>query len=114
MSSPKRGEVWIAELDPTRDAEMRKRRPVVVISSDALGALPVRLAAPCTTSSLGPSPWRVALAAKKETGLDRDTTVDLMQTRALSTERLTRRLGRLGESEMSEIATAMAVVVEYV
>jgi mRNA-degrading endonuclease toxin of MazEF toxin-antitoxin module len=56
----------------------------------------------------------VALAAKKETGLDRDTTVDLMQTRALSAERLTRRLGRLGESEMSEIATAMAVVVEYV
>ncbi len=114
MSSPRRGEVWIADLDPTQGAEMRKTRPVVIINSDAVGSLPIRLAAPCTTTRLAPAVWRVPVAATKRTGLDRDTTVDLMQTRALSTTRLARRIGHVSESEMSEIAAAMAVVVEYV
>ena len=31
----KRGEIWLVNLDPTIGAEIRKTRPVVVISSDA-------------------------------------------------------------------------------
>jgi mRNA interferase MazF len=35
-----RGDVWKVNLDPTIGAEIRKTRPVVVISSDAVGVLP--------------------------------------------------------------------------
>ena len=34
MANPKRGEIWLVKLNPTRGQEMRKTRPVVVISSD--------------------------------------------------------------------------------
>jgi len=39
---PKRGEVWLVNLDPTVGAEIRKTRPAVVVSSDAVGILPVK------------------------------------------------------------------------
>ena len=43
-----RGEVWVVNLDPTIGAEIRKTRPVVVVSSDAMDALPLKLVAPLT------------------------------------------------------------------
>ncbi len=43
-----RGEIWKVSLDPTVGAEIRKTRPVVVVSSDAVGVLPIKLVAPLT------------------------------------------------------------------
>ncbi len=34
MNSPVRGEIWWADLGPTRGQEINKKRPVVVLSSD--------------------------------------------------------------------------------
>ena len=35
-----RREIWLVNLDPTLGAEIRKTRPVVVVNSDSIGALP--------------------------------------------------------------------------
>jgi mRNA interferase MazF len=45
---PKRGEVWRVEFDPSRGAEIRKRRPAVVVSINAVGKLPLRVVVPIT------------------------------------------------------------------
>lgn len=47
--NPKRGEVWLVNLDPVTGAEIRKTRPVVVLSTDAIRVLPLRLVAPLTS-----------------------------------------------------------------
>lgn len=36
---PRRGEIWWVNLEPTVGSEIRKKRPVVVISSDAINRL---------------------------------------------------------------------------
>ncbi len=46
--TPKRGEVWLVNFDPTVGAEIKKKRPAVVVNSDAVGILPVKLIAPVT------------------------------------------------------------------
>ena len=46
--SPKRGDIWFANFDPTVGAEIKKIRPAVVVSSDSVGKLRVKLAAPST------------------------------------------------------------------
>jgi len=46
MNNANRGEIWLVNLEPTLGAEIRKTRPVVVISSNAIGVLPIRLVAP--------------------------------------------------------------------
>ena len=45
---PKRGEIWLVNFDPTVGAEIKKVRPAVVISSDSVGKLPIKLIAPIT------------------------------------------------------------------
>ena len=44
-----RGEVWLVNLDPALGSEFRKTRPVVIVSSDLLGVLPVHS---CLTADL--------------------------------------------------------------
>ena len=46
MNNVSRGDIWLVNLEPTIGAEIRKTRPVIVVSSDAVGALPIRLVAP--------------------------------------------------------------------
>ena len=41
-----RGEVWRLNLDPTIGAEMRKTRPVVIVSADEIGLLPLKVVVP--------------------------------------------------------------------
>lgn len=113
MSSPKRGELWWAALDPAKGSEMRKTRPVVVVSSDAVGLLPIKIVVPCTGSDLSPKPWRVRLSVADCPGLDKDTTVDVLQMRSLDTQRFENRIGSLNEETMSDIVSAVALVVEY-
>jgi mRNA interferase MazF len=48
-TNPKRGEVWLVQLDPTRGQEIQKTRPAVVISSEMFSSIPIRLIIPVAT-----------------------------------------------------------------
>jgi mRNA interferase MazF len=43
MASPRRGEIWLAGLRPTRGREQSGRRPVLVLSVDFFNAGPADL-----------------------------------------------------------------------
>jgi mRNA interferase MazF len=42
----RRGEIWLVSLDPTTGAEIRKTRPAVIVSDDAIGILPLKVIVP--------------------------------------------------------------------
>jgi len=48
-TNPKRGEVWLVQLDPTRGQEIQKTRPAVVISSEMFSSIPMLLIIPVGT-----------------------------------------------------------------
>ena len=48
-TNPKRGEVWLVQLDPTRGQEIQKTRPAVVISSEMFSSIPMRIIIPVAT-----------------------------------------------------------------
>lgn len=48
MANPKRGEIWLVQLDPTRGQEIQKTRPAVVISSNLFEPIPIRIVIPVT------------------------------------------------------------------
>ncbi len=86
----KRGEVWLATLDPTVGSEIQKTRPVVIVSPDELnGVLRTVIVAPMTTGSR-PAPFRVAVRFKGKAGL-----IVVEQLRAVDRTRLVKRLGVL-------------------
>ncbi|MDT8407841.1 MAG: type II toxin-antitoxin system PemK/MazF family toxin [Methylococcales bacterium] len=63
----KRGEVWIANLNPNKGAEIGKIRPVLVLQDDAMtvGGLPTIVVVPLT-SQFRPNlaPLRIPIAAQ--------------------------------------------------
>jgi mRNA interferase MazF len=44
----RRGEIWLVDFDPAVGGEIRKIRPAVVMSMDAIGRLPLRMVVPIT------------------------------------------------------------------
>lgn len=88
--APKRGEVWLCELNPAVGSEIRKTRPALVVSPDELNDnWPSCIIAPMTTGG-HPYPFRIAC---KFQGTQGHVVID--QIRAVDTARLTKRLGKL-------------------
>ena len=112
--SIKRGEIWLINLDPTLGAEIKKTRPAVVISSDAVGKLPLKVIVPITEwdDAFSASRWHVRLDASKTNGLSKTSAADAFQIRSLSLKRFVKRLGALNAVQLEEIAQAVAIVVD--
>ena len=112
---PKRGEVWRVNFDPTVGTELKKTRPAIVISSDAVGKLPIKLVAPITgwRDAFTDNLWHVRLDPDKRNGLSKVSAVDTLQIRGADTERFVSHLGSVSLKMLDEITAAIAAVIEY-
>jgi mRNA interferase MazF len=112
---PKRGEVWLINFDPTVGAEIRKVRRAVVISSDAVGRLPIKLVAPITSWKpyFASNIWHVRIEPDIANGLAKTSAADALQLRGVDTQRFIRKLGQLSQAAMEEITIAIAAVIDY-
>ena len=99
---PKRGEVVLVALDPTRGSEIRKTRPCVVVSPDEINAyLRTVIVAPLTTG--GPKyPFRVPCRFASRSG---EVVVD--QLRTVDRERVVRHLGRLSPATLAQVLSTL-------
>ncbi len=95
---PRRGDVYLVQLNPTRGSEIRKTRPCLVVSPDELNAhLKTFVVAPLTTGAHR-YPFRVPC---RFAGKDGHIIVD--QVRVVDQERLTKRLGALTEPTLRKV-----------
>ena len=102
---PARGEVWWCEM-----AEIG-RRPVVVLSRDAVIPRHRRaLVAPCTTTIRG-LPSEVLLEPGKDP-VPLPSAVNLDSVESVSVAILVERLGRVADDRMRLICSALAVAVD--
>jgi mRNA interferase MazF len=110
-----RGDIWLVNLDPTVGTEIRKTRPVVVVSSDAIGILPLRLVAPITEwkDYFENNVWHVRLVPHRKNGLTKMSAVDTLQLRGVDTRRFVRKLGQAPPNIMQSIVEAVVTVIEY-
>jgi mRNA interferase MazF len=94
----KQGSIWKIDLDPTIGAEMQKSRPCLILSSDKIGKLPLKVIAPITEykESYRFVPWMVTIEPSKENGLNKISVIDLFQVRSVSQMRL---IGKVGEAD---------------
>lgn len=111
----KRGEIWLVNFEPTIGAEIRKTRPAIVVSSDGVGRLPIKLVAPITDwkPPFAPNIWHVRIDPDPANGLTKPSAVDVLQLRGMDANRFIRRLGEIPLDKMEEIVLAIAAVVEY-
>lgn len=110
----RRGGIWIVSLDPTLGAELRKTRPVVVVNSDAIGVLPIRLVAPLTEwkNYFSQNLWHIRIMPDSINRLSKPSAVDALQLRGVDTQRFIRKIGNVSEDVMRSIVGAIAAVIE--
>ena len=96
---PRRYAVYFADLNPTVGGEIRKVRPVVVVSQDEMNQyLDTVVVCPLTTA-LHPK-WRSRLQVQCA-GKEAEIAVD--QIRAISKQRIGRLLDRLSAEEAAQL-----------
>ena len=113
--NPRRGEVWGVNFNPTIGSEIQKIRPAVVINSDGMRHLSIKLVVPITgwKGHFEGKIWYVRIEPDDTNGLTKNLTVDTMQIRGVDVERFGRKRGRLNVTLMEEITAAIAAIIEY-
>ena len=111
---PKRGEVWIVEMDPARGSELRKTRPVVILSSDNIRSLAVRVVVPVTgwQEPFQFSPWKIKIEPDSRNGLEKLSAADALQVRCVSVDRFLGKRGTLPLALVDEIVDGVHYCLE--
>jgi len=103
----RRGEVWWVDLDPTRGSEIRKTRPAVVLTADALNR--ARRTVVVVPLSTGPTPRPPIVVATASAGAGSVAVCD--QVRAVDKSRLTRRGGQLAMADLRAVEDGVRIVL---
>jgi mRNA interferase MazF len=99
--APRRGELWLAELD--------KLRPVVVLTRDPLGRhLQSVIVGPLTSTVRG---LTTEVALGPEDGSRVSSVVNLDNLQLLDRRRLVRRVGRVRSETLRHVCAAAAVAI---
>jgi mRNA interferase MazF len=106
----RRGEVFIAALDPVIGKEISKTRPVVVVSNDLNNQFAATVTIlPITSMNLGKIyPFEVFLP-KGAGGLPKDSKVKADQIRTLDKARLAKRLGKVDQKQIVAIDKSIKI-----
>jgi len=109
----RQGDIWFADLNPTKGSEQSGKRPVVIVSGDTLNdALPIVIVVPIT-SKIKSYPTCVRLLASQMSGLRKDSEAVPFQIRAIAKERLTERVGRISTGKLRDIIKGLFLALTH-
>jgi len=109
----KRGEIWLADLDPSVGAESKKTRPVVVMARDASNRVVERnrygvvTVIPLTSNTGRVLDFQALIPADGTNGLGVDSKAQAEQMRSLDYQRFIKKVGVLNVEQMSAIEDAV-------
>jgi len=110
----KQGEIWEINLSPTVGAEIKKKRPAVIINDDAIGVLPLRVIVPLTSwkESFSGAVWMVKILPDSDNKLKKVSAIDCFQIRSISTRRFIKKIGFVSSNVLDEIKAAVKAVID--
>ncbi len=109
MVKLKRFEIFLVNLDPTVGSEIKKTRPIVIISPDSmnLSRLKTVIIAPMTSTIKENFPTRIDIAFQDKKGQ-----VALDQLRAIDRSRLIKKLGFLDNEAQLNIRNTLTIMFQ--
>ena len=110
----RQGEIWEINLSPTVGAEIKKKRPAVIINDDAIGILPLKIIVPITAwkDRYQGAIWMVRIEPDSENTLSKLSAIDTFQIRSISTMRLLRKIGSVSPNVLDQVKTAVKAVID--
>ncbi len=107
MVAVRRGDVVLASLDPTVGVEIKKTRPVIVVSNDSINHLSqLAVVVPLTKNVAHLSPSHTVIP-RGVAGLTFASKAVTEQIKAIDKRRLVKRLGGLPPDRMAQVERAL-------
>ena len=109
----RRGEIWWAAMSAPRESEPGYRRPVLVVQSNAFTASRIQTVVAAVLTSnldLAAAPGNLMIK-RKQSGLSRDSVINVSQVVTLNKTFLTERVGALSPKLMSAVDEGLRLVL---
>ena len=110
MAGILRGEIYWADLDPTRGREQAGQRPVLVLSHDIFNERSGTIIAMAITSQTQKAGFPLTLEIA-DSALPKRSWIKISQVRTLSTERLGERITRLPDRDMELVIAGLHDII---
>jgi mRNA interferase MazF len=111
VNAPARGEVWLADLSPTRGHEQAGRRPVLVVSEDRFNRGPAGLVIVLPmTSTIRDVPSHVPVSPQ-EGGVKSRTAILCEAVRSVSVDRLVVRWGAIDRPTIAAVEDRLRILL---
>ena len=105
-----RGEIYWADLDPTKGREQAGLRPVLILSQEVFTERSGTVIAMALTSQPQKAGFPLTLELSDQT-LPKKSWIKISQIRTLSTERLGKRITRLPEKELELVIEGLNEII---
>jgi len=111
----RRGEVYLAYLNPNKGKEVGKLRPVLILQTDFLNEVnhPTVIVLPLSTKLIDDA-YPLRYRINKRDNLEKDSDILCDQVRAISIERIRgEKLTVLNQEELKDIEKLVKLVLEF-
>lgn len=109
----KQGEIWYANLNPTKGSEQAGMRPVVILSGNLLNEyLNIVIVAPLTTK-IKKYKGNPILHPTRSNGLKNESEVLVFHIRSISKNRLVKKLGKIESGELDQAVKTLNEILRY-
>mgnify|MGYP002479923470 CR=1 FL=1 len=111
--TPRKNEIWLANLDPRFGTETGKTRPVLVVQTDLLNKVhPSTLICPITTNVKLKSKILRVNIKKGIAKVKEDCDVMIDQLRAIDNKRLIRKIGGLPKELSERVSENLKIILD--
>jgi mRNA interferase MazF len=110
----KRGEVWLANLNPTQGSEQSGIRPIVIFQNDIVSQFSTTIITIPLTTNQRRALIPICVPIKQgEGGLIQDSVALCFQMRVLDKSRLIRKLGQLSHEIITQLEEVVLLTLGY-
>jgi mRNA interferase MazF len=110
----KRGEIWLADLNPTQGSEQAGTRPVIIFQNDLVSRFSTTTIAIPLTTNQRRAALPICLAIQQGNGgLSQDSVALCFQMRVLDKTRLISKLGQLSPEIIAQLEEVVLLTLGY-
>lgn len=112
--SLKRGDVWLADLNPTQGSEQAGIRPIIIFQNDLVSRFSTTtITIPLTTNQRRATLPICLLIKEGDGGLLQDSVALCFQMRVLDKTRLIRQIGQLNPDTITQLEEVVLLTLGY-
>lgn len=109
----KRFSLYIVNLDPTIGAEIKKKRPCLIVSPDEINTYLQTVIIVPLTSTQRNLPTRILIKATPQSGLSNDSYAVLDQLKTVDKSRLSTPIGEISDEEKHAVSDILKEMFDY-